>query len=373
MSKSQKLDIPSIKGGNHVSLHYTLSVAQTPIAGAGYPGEVFPKEKRLPEEQSAALWRDMARWFGEDIRSILVNLKGVVYRETEELRLRVGQPLQIRTLDQDLFISKAGEATSPQKAYVVKAEDLVSALERMTQSSVYAAEEDLKQGFITLPGGNRVGITGKMVLLQGNIQTIKHISSLNLRIARDVPGLGAKILPLLLSSDGSVCHTLLISPPRAGKTTLLRDLIRAISNGVPQIGLRGLTVGVVDERGELAGMWQGVPTYNLGYRTDILDGCPKASGLSMMVRSMSPQVVAMDEIGHRDDVTAITDALRTGVRILSTAHAGSFAEARSRPVIAELLAQGVFERMVVLSRRQGPGSIEGVYDLNSGRILSCLS
>jgi stage III sporulation protein AA len=311
----------------------------------------------------------MARWFGEDVRSILDNIKAVTLHEVEELRLRVGQPLLIRTSDKDLFLNREGGVTSPNRAYFVKREDLACALERMTHSSVYAAEEDLRQGFLTLPGGNRVGVTGEAVLQHGQIQTMKHISSLNLRIARDIWGRGLKILPLLLGADGTFGHTLLISPPRAGKTTLLRDLIRLISNGVPQLGLSGLTVGVVDERGELAGMWQGVPTYNLGYRTDVLDGCPKARGMSMLVRSMAPQVLAMDELGHDDDVTALKDALRTGVRILSTAHASSLEEARSRPTIAHLLEQGVFERLVVLSRKQGPGTVEGVYDLKTGRIL----
>ncbi|EHQ88088.1 stage III sporulation protein AA [Desulfosporosinus youngiae] len=354
-----------------MSLHYTLSVVQTPKVSPKAP-QTIPKqrEENLPGlNKCAALWADIVRWFGDDIRSILVGLKGVAFHEIEELRLRVGQPLLVRTSNQDLFINQNGGVTSPQKAYFIKSEDLVCALERMTYSSVYAVEEDLKQGFITLPGGNRVGITGEAVLQQGQIQTIKHISSLNLRIARDVPGLGLKILPLLLDEEGGIFHTLLISPPRAGKTTLLRDLIRSISNGVPQLGLRGQTVGVVDERGELAGMWQGVPTYDLGYRTDILDGCPKARGMSIMVRSMSPQVLAVDELGHREDVIAIADALRTGVQILSTAHAGTIEEARSRPVISNLLDQGVFERLVVLSRQHGPGTIEGVYDLRTGRIL----
>jgi len=198
---------------------------------------------------------------------------------------------------------------------------------------------------------------------------MKHISALNLRIARNIQGRGLKILPLLLGTQGIVCHTILISPPRAGKTTLLRDLIRLISNGVPGLGLTGQTVGVVDERGELAGMCQGVPTYDLGYRTDVLDGCPKAKGMSMMVRSMAPQVMAMDELGHADDVEALMDVLRTGVQILSTAHASSIEEARNRPTLAHLLDQGVFERMVVLSRKHGPGTIDGVYDLRTGRIL----
>jgi len=353
-----------------VSLHYTLSVVQPKVTSNLQKVMIPLREGSFPElNKSAALWLDMVRWFGDDIRSILVRLKGVAFHEIEELRLRIGQPLLIRTLDKDLFINQIGEVTSPNKAYFIKNEDLACSLERMTHSSVYAAEEDLKQGFITLPGGNRVGITGEVVLQHGQIQTMKHISSLNIRIARDIPGRSLKILPLLLNENGTVRHTLLISPPRAGKTTLLRDLIRSISNGVPQLGLRGQTVGVVDERGELAGMWQGVPTYDLGYRTDVLDGCPKASGMSMMVRSMSPQVLAMDELGHTDDVTAIADALRTGVQILSTAHASSYEEARNRPVITHLLDQGVFERLVVLSRQHGPGTIEGVYDLRTGRSL----
>ena len=354
-----------------MSLHYTLSVVQASKVRPNLPKPMTPQieESQSGSDQSSDLWMDMAKWFGEDVRSVLDKIKTISFHEVEEIRLRVGQPLLVRTSDSDLFLDREGRVSSPNKAYIVNCEDLVCALERMTHSSVYAAEEDLKKGFLTLPGGNRVGVAGEVILHHGKIQTMKHVSSLNLRIARDIPGKGLKILPLLLGPDGMLCHTLLISPPRAGKTTLLRDLIRIISDGVPQLGIQGQTIGVVDERGELAGMWQGVPTYNLGYRTDVLDGCPKASGMSMMVRSMAPQVLAMDEIGHADDVSALMDALRTGVRILSTAHASSLEEARTRPTLAQLLEQGVFERLVVLSRNHGVGTINGVYDLRTGRSL----
>jgi len=355
-----------------VSLHYTLSVNKVPKVTLAIPkGKSLQAEEEscFGSDQSRDLWRDIAKWFGEDVRSILDKIKTISFHEVEEIRLRVDQPLLVRTSDTDRFLNREGRVSNPDKAYFVKQEDLVCALERMTHSSVYAAEEDLKKGFLTLPGGNRVGVTGEAILKNGQIQTMKHVSSLNLRIARNIPGRGFKILPLLLGTDGILYHTLLISPPRAGKTTLLRDLIRIISDGVPQIDFKGQTVGVVDERGELAGMWQGVPTYNLGYRTDVLDGCPKASGMNMIVRSMAPQVIAMDELGHIDDVTAIEDALRTGVRILSTAHASSLEEARDRPILAHLLEQGVFERLVVLSRKRGPGTIDGVYDLKTGRLL----
>ncbi|MDP4125812.1 MAG: stage III sporulation protein AA [Bacillota bacterium] len=353
-----------------MSLHYTLSVQAPKITSDLLNVTPPQREKRLSgRDFSEGLWVDTAKWFGKDVCSVLENIKDISFSKVEEIRLRVGQPLMVLTPDKDYFISREGGVCSPDKAYLASREDLASALERMTHSSVYAAEEDLKKGFLTLPGGHRVGVVGETILNQGHIHTIKHVSSLNLRIARDITGQGLKLLPSLMGGGGVFCHTLLISPPRAGKTTLLRDLIRLISNGVSQLGLRGQTVGVLDERGELAGMWQGVPTYDLGWRTDVLDGCPKAIGMSMMVRSMAPQVIAMDELGHADDVAALFDALRTGVKILSTAHASSLEEARKRPTLNHLLEQGVFERLVVLSRKHGPGTIDGVYDLETGRTL----
>lgn len=354
-----------------MSLHYTLTVVQTPKVSSNLPNATLShsEEKLSKQSQKVGLWAEMAKWFGKNVGSVLENITTLPFHEVEEIRLRVGQPLLVLTSDKDCFINQESEVCTPDKAYFVNSEDLVSSLERMTQCSLYAAEEDLKKGFLTLPGGNRVGLTGEVVLNRGQIQTMKHISSLNVRIARDITGRGLKLLPLLLGPKGMFCHTLMISPPKAGKTTLLRELIRLISNGVSRLGIRGQTVGVVDERGELAGMWQGIPTYNLGWRTDILDGCPKASGMSMIVRSMAPQVIAVDELGHEDDVDALLDALRTGVRILSTAHASSLEEARKRPTLNRLLEQGVFERLVVLSRKHGPGTIDGVYDLETGRIL----
>lgn len=359
------------RGDRDVSLHYKLSVIHaptvTPISPKNSSSHMGVNANR--PDQSMMAWEDVSKWFGENVGFILKKVEGMTLQEVEEIRLRINQPLMIRTSEKDAFLNQEGQLTGPGRAYRVQQEDLAWALEKMTHSSVYAAEEDLKQGFLTLPGGHRVGVTGEVILHQGQIQTLKHISALNLRIAREIPGRGLQVLPRLLDPDGMLYHTLLISPPRAGKTTLLRDLIRLMSNGIPEWGQKGQTVGVVDERGELAGMWQGVPTYNLGCRTDVLDGCPKASGMGMLVRSMAPQILAMDELGHTDDVEALLDALRTGVRILSTAHASSLAEAQKRPTLSHLLEQGVFERLVVLSRKYGPGTIDGVYDLTTGRIL----
>lgn len=302
------------------------------------------------------------RWFGEGIARILRAAKTVDFQEVEEIRLRIARPLLLAGR-REFFLDQRGAVVPPEKGYEVRKEDIFQALERMTQSSLYAAEEEMRQGFITLPGGHRVGMTGEAMLKQGEIQSLKHISALNIRLAKDIPGKGEEILANLIRKDGSLYHTLIISPPRGGKTTLLRDLIRRISDGSEKLKLQGQTVGVIDERKELAGMWQGIPAYDLGCRTDVLDGCPKRIGITMLVRSMAPQVITVDELGHPEDGEALLDALRTGVKILSTAHASTLEEALNRPSLKGLFTQGTFERVVILSRRQGPGTVEGIIDL----------
>ena len=306
-------------------------------------------------------------WMGDNLRSILKQVDQGIIDEMEEIRIRISCPLLLLVNDQEYFIDEKGKSVKPGNAYYVQREDILQAIERMTQSSLYAAEEEMKQGFLTLPGGHRVGITGEALMKDGELKTLKHISALNVRIAREIKGKAKKILPQLLREDGTLHHTLILSPPRAGKTTLLRDLIRTLSDGDLELGMKGQTVGVVDERGELAGMWQGKTTYYLGMRTDILDNCPKRIGISMLVRTMSPRIVAVDELGHHDDVEAVLDAIRTGVSVLSTAHAAQIEEAMSRPTLRSLFQNKVFQRVVILSRRQGPATIESIVDLEKER------
>lgn len=323
-----------------------------------------------PEKEATTnRFEGIIKWLSDPLREIFALASGVPLTEIEEIRMRMTKPLLLQGKEQEYFLDSRGKAVSIEKAYRVQREDLMQTLERMTQSSLYAAEEELKQGFLTLPGGHRVGVTGEAIIKNGSVQNLKHISGLNIRLALEISGQATRILSRLIREDGSLFHTLILSPPRAGKTTLLRDLIRCLSDGVPGTHFKGQTVGVVDERGEIAGMWQGQPTYNLGCRTDVLDGCPKAVGMSMLIRSMSPRVVAVDELGHPQDVEAVLDALRTGVSVLSTAHAENGAEAQERPVLKALFESGVFERLVILSRRKGPGTVESIFDLKNQQEL----
>lgn len=287
----------------------------------------------------------------------------------QEVRLRAGRPLMVVSAAGDAFLAPDGVPAREQAAaYHVTGDDVRRTLELMSGSSLYAWEEELRQGFITLPGGHRVGLCGRVVLRAGQVQTMKDISSMNVRIAREVPGAAEAILPWILGEGGLPANTLVYSPPGAGKTTLLRELVRQISRGRPDLLCPGLRVGVVDERSEIGGTWQGRPTRDLGPRADILDGCPKAVGMALLVRAMGPQVLVTDEIGRPEDAEAIAEVLRCGVRVLASAHAGSLDELLARPTLMGLIGAGAFDRLVRLGTSVSVGTVEEVRD-GAGRLL----
>lgn len=298
------------------------------------------------------------------LREIMERLPSSLAETIEEIRIRQGRPLAIKTGQQECFIDRRGNAAAaPGAAYRVSAEDVRKTVQLISQGSLYAFEEEFRQGFLTLPGGHRVGLAGKAVLEGGALKTMRDIGSLCFRVARAVPGVATGILPHLIDRrEGRLHHTLIVSPPRAGKTTVLRDLIRLLSYGVPELKIPGCSLGVVDERGEIAASYAGAPQHDLGPRADVLDHCPKAVGMLMLLRSMSPHVIATDEIGCQQDIAAIWEMVCTGVSVLTTVHASRWQELEQRPYLRELVGEGIFRRYIFLSRRQGPGTLEGIWD-----------
>ena len=256
----------------------------------------------------------------------------------EELRLRVGRPAALTMPE--------GEKTLPGPP--VEPEDLEQLLDLATAYSPYAAGETIRQGFVTAEGGFRVGLCGTALPENGENRGLRDLTSAAIRIPRACPGTARPLLPLLLK-NGALLSTLILSPPGGGKTTLLRDLVRLISRGE---GLAApLRVALVDERGELAAVCRGRPQLEVGTATDVLDGCPKALAVPMLLRAMNPQVIALDEIALAADAAAVLSAAGCGAAILATAHGSSAAELRRRPALASLLESGVFRRAVVIEGR----------------------
>ena len=272
----------------------------------------------------------------------------------QEIRMRIGQPL-ILLEDGEEKIPVDGNG----REHVVTKEEIRETLEYISHYSLYAYEYEMKQGFLTIEGGHRVGISGKAIIENDHIKNMQFISSINLRISHEVLGCADKVLPYI-TANRQLCHTLIISPPGCGKTTLIWDLIRQISDGNQYI--KGCTVGVVDERSELGGCYMGVAQNRLGMRTDILDCCPKAEGMIMLIRSMSPQVIAVDEIGTPEEVHAIEYAMHCGCKMLASVHGESMEEIRKRPVLDQMVRQRRFERYVILGNQPTTGSIQSIFD-----------
>lgn len=307
-------------------------------------------------------YKQILPYLPADLRDMLRRADQEQLAQLEELRLKPLVPPLCRFSNAEAFLAWDGSLVSQvSQGQALSTSELHKTVMLLSDSSFYAIEEELRRGYITLPGGHRAGLCGRAVLSQGEIKNLKEISAINIRIARPVAGLAAPLLPQLLDSSGKLHHTLIVSEPRGGKTTLLRDLIRSISDGD---GLAPLRVGIVDERSELAAMRGGIPQLPIGIRSDVLDGCPKAEGINMLLRSMGPEVIVCDEIGREEDAAAIMEAVNGGVRMLCSAHGASEDDLLSRPVLSKLLQQQAFERIILLSRRKGPGTVEWIKDGN---------
>ena len=283
---------------------------------------------------------EILRYFPNNIYEILSdyfqhnNVSDIV----QEIRLRVNRPIMLRLKMQDIILQ-----------HNVSQAEILQILERLCDNSIYAYKNQICDGFITVKGGHRVGLIGTCVIENGKIINIKNVSSLNFRIAREIFNCSTNVLKEIIDIENkSIYNTIIVSPPGKGKTTVLRDAIRRLSNGISEINLKGKTCGVIDERGEIAAMYKGSPQNDVGVRTDVIENVSKTVGIHILIRTMSPEVIACDEIGSIEDVEAIRYALYSGVKGIFTMHGKNVDDVKNNKYIYELVEKGEIEKVVFL-------------------------
>lgn len=275
-------------------------------------------------------------------------LPGSILEGFEEIRMKTFQ---------DTIVRSEGMEISLHDGKLITPELLDETLNRLLDYSYYAYEEELSKGYITIEGGHRVGICGTVTLKDGHVHLIKDVSSLNIRRSRQIIGASGNVISSVCDEKrNAIRNTLIISPPKCGKTTILRDIARSLS-------YKGYRVGICDERSEIAGCYNGRSSYDLGSRTDILDGCPKAEGILMLIRSMSPDVIITDEIGKKEDVGAIEAALCAGVKTITSIHGSSYEDVESSAV-GDLIRGHVFETLIFLSAQPSTGTVKRIMKLS---------
>lgn len=278
-----------------------------------------------------------------NIRRMISDILADEWITVEEIRLRSGAPLTIGVSGESCFVTSTGGVSNYESdAYKVSDEEVQAAFSAVCENSVYAHMEEIRQGFITIKGGHRVGICGKVVCDNGEIRTFREISSLNFRVAHQVAGIADGVIKSIICGN-EVKSTLIISPPQTGKTTLLRDIARQVSD-------RGFKCGIADDRGELAAMYKGIPSNDVGAQTDVIDSAPKALAIEMLLRTMSPKVIISDEIASERDAEALRVAAGTGVKIIASTHGDNVGEVLNRRLLKPIADDKIFEQAIILKR-----------------------
>lgn len=291
----------------------------------------------------------LINYISPKLREGLKGIDNSIWKKAEEIRLSVSKPVMI------CFNGGFEFVTTKQGLYICDKKTMEETIMLLTDNSLYSVNDKLCNGYITVRGGNRVGVVGTTVITNGRISAIRDISTINIRLSREIKGIADKILSEL--TDGyTVRNTLIISPPQCGKTTLLRDVARTLGSGAEKV--KPFKVSVIDERAEIAAVYNGIPENDVGLRTDVLDSCPKHIGIPYVIRSMSPDVVITDEIGTELDLEAIRYAASCGVSIITSAHGDSMADLKNRHKITDIIS--AFDVFIFLTNAGGTGTVREI-------------
>ena len=286
-----------------------------------------------------------------EISSLLHRIPGGKKQTVHEIRMRTGKPLVLSDGTETLFVCPDGQTVySPERAFCCTARHIYDSFRQLCGYSVYSRQDEIRNGFITVSGGHRIGLCGTAVLKDDSVSAVTDITSLNIRIARQISGAAAGIIPQICPLRGGV---LIAGAPSTGKTTILRDLAYRLSTGQ---GCRIYRTCVIDERGELSGAQRDGGGLDLGL-SDIMRGYPKQEGIIQALRSLSPQVIICDEIGAYGDAYGIAAGVNAGVRMIVSAHAGSREELLGRRQIRAVLDTGAIETVIILSDPDRPGQL----------------
>lgn len=314
----------------------------------------------------------IASYFPDNVSKNILHLCDKDLDAINEIRIRAEKPIMFITSRGDFSITPQGLKTYDYSDCLkIQSNELLQVLGLICNNSIYAHMDTLKNGFITLAGGHRVGITGKAVIEDNKIKNIKDISSINIRIAREIKGVANCIIKYVIKNKTDVYNTLIVSPPGYGKTTLLRDMLRILSDGCESLEFKGMKIAIIDERSEIASLTKGIPQNDIGIRSDVLDCYSKKDGIMLALRTMSPQIIATDEIGNIGDYEALQEVVNCGVRILTTAHGVDIEDIKKRRSTRNILQENIFERFILLGKNNQIGKIKDILDGN--KLKSILS
>jgi stage III sporulation protein AA len=313
---------------------------------------------------------EILKMMNTNVFSVLSDKLKMIDDEAVEIRLRVNCPVLVKTVQNCYYMDYNGMSKNNcEKFYKVTKMDIDDTMSRLTSNSIHAFEKEIRMGYITVRGGHRVGIGGDCIYDGEFFKNFRNITSLNIRIAREFRGCSGRYLKFLITPEKNIYNTLVIGPPLSGKTTFIRDVAANLSDGTRDSFFEGCDITLIDERGEISSVYNGVPQMYVGRRTDILSYCMKKDGFVLSIRALSPKAIICDELGSKEDVETMQYALKSGVSVISTAHGFDLDDVKRNIYLKSIVENNFFDRAVILKCGRSPSKVKEIYDFRKNMVI----